>query len=81
MHSQVHTLSHTHLSENTQSGTHLYSLCVCVTGEAGEQAVRQILDEAGKVGELCVGNERKEILDTAKTLGHLTDQVADLRAR
>ncbi|KAK3559934.1 hypothetical protein QTP86_028843 [Hemibagrus guttatus] len=50
-------------------------------GDAGEQAVRQILDEAGKVGELCVGNERKEILDTAKTLGHLTDQVADLRSR
>ncbi|KAK2866781.1 hypothetical protein Q7C36_002837 [Tachysurus vachellii] len=50
-------------------------------GDAGEQAVRQILDEAGKVGELCVGNERKEILDTAKVLGHLTDQVADLRSR
>ncbi|KAK1794148.1 hypothetical protein P4O66_011044 [Electrophorus voltai] len=50
-------------------------------GEAGEQAVRQILDEAGKVGELCAGKERREILDTAKTLGHLTDQVADLRAR
>ncbi|KAI5606745.1 vinculin b [Silurus asotus] len=50
-------------------------------GGTGEQAVRQILDEAGKVGELCVGNERKEILDTAKTLGHITDQVADLRAR
>ncbi|KAM9462956.1 vinculin-like [Clarias gariepinus] len=50
-------------------------------GEAGEQAIRQILDEAGKVGELCVGNERKVILDTAKTLGHLTDQVADLRSR
>uniref|UniRef100_A0A4W4F1D9 Vinculin n=1 Tax=Electrophorus electricus TaxID=8005 RepID=A0A4W4F1D9_ELEEL len=48
---------------------------------AGEQAVRQILDEAGKVGELCAGKERREILDTAKTLGHLTDQVADLRAR
>ncbi|KAG9267538.1 vinculin b [Astyanax mexicanus] len=50
-------------------------------GEAGEQAVRQILDEAGKVGELCAGKERREILDTAKALGQITDQVADLRAR
>ncbi|XP_036427791.1 LOW QUALITY PROTEIN: vinculin b [Colossoma macropomum] len=50
-------------------------------GEAGEQAIRQILDEAGKVGELCAGKERREILDTAKTLGQITDQVSDLRAR
>ncbi|XP_066519906.1 LOW QUALITY PROTEIN: vinculin b [Hoplias malabaricus] len=50
-------------------------------GEAGEHAVRQILDEAGKVGELCAGKERREILDTAKALGQITDQVADLRAR
>ncbi|KAG5855721.1 hypothetical protein ANANG_G00052130 [Anguilla anguilla] len=47
----------------------------------GEQAVRQILDEAGKVGELCAGKERREILGTAKTLGQMTDQVSDLRAR
>uniref|UniRef100_A0AAR2IRJ4 Vinculin n=1 Tax=Pygocentrus nattereri TaxID=42514 RepID=A0AAR2IRJ4_PYGNA len=50
-------------------------------GEAGEQAIRQILDEAGKVGELCAGKERREILDTAKALGQITDQVSDLRAR
>lgn len=56
-------------------------LCVCGAGEAGEQAVRQILDEAGKVGELCAGNERREILDTAKVLGQITDQVSDLRSR
>ncbi|CAJ0965467.1 unnamed protein product [Ranitomeya imitator] len=50
-------------------------------GDAGEQAVRQIIDEAGKVGELCGGKERKDILGTCKTLGQVTDQVADLRAR
>nr|XP_020646923.1 vinculin isoform X3 [Pogona vitticeps] len=50
-------------------------------GDAGEQAIRQILDEAGKVGELCAGKERREILGTCKMLGQLTDQVADLRAR
>ncbi|MBN3312258.1 VINC protein, partial [Atractosteus spatula] len=50
-------------------------------GDAGEQAVRQILDEAGKVGELCAGKERRDILGTAKTLGQMTDQVSDLRAR
>uniref|UniRef100_A0A8C9U353 Vinculin n=1 Tax=Scleropages formosus TaxID=113540 RepID=A0A8C9U353_SCLFO len=50
-------------------------------GDAGEQAVRQILDEAGKVGELCAGKERRDILGTAKTLGQMTDQVSELRAR
>uniref|UniRef100_A0A3B3ZS91 Vinculin n=1 Tax=Periophthalmus magnuspinnatus TaxID=409849 RepID=A0A3B3ZS91_9GOBI len=43
-------------------------------GDAGEQAVRQILDEAGKVGE-------RDILGAAKALGQLTDQVSDMRAR
>ncbi|XP_038599555.1 vinculin isoform X1 [Tachyglossus aculeatus] len=50
-------------------------------GDAGEQAIRQILDEAGKVGELCAGKERREILGTCKVLGQMTDQVADFRAR
>ncbi|XP_064418616.1 vinculin a isoform X2 [Latimeria chalumnae] len=50
-------------------------------GDVGEQAIRQILDEAGKVGELCAGKERRDILGTAKTLGQMTDQVSDLRAR
>ncbi|XP_036430592.1 vinculin a isoform X4 [Colossoma macropomum] len=50
-------------------------------GAAGEHALRQILDEAGKVGELCAGKERREILGTAKTLGQMTDQVSDMRAR
>ncbi|XP_029465426.1 vinculin isoform X3 [Rhinatrema bivittatum] len=50
-------------------------------GDAGEQAIRQILDEAGKVGELCAGKERRDILGTCRTLGQLTDQVSDLRAR
>ncbi|KAG7227971.1 hypothetical protein INR49_005592 [Caranx melampygus] len=50
-------------------------------GDAGEQAIRQILDEAGKVGELCAGKERRDILGTARTLGHLTDQVSEMRAR
>uniref|UniRef100_J3S5H3 Vinculin n=1 Tax=Crotalus adamanteus TaxID=8729 RepID=J3S5H3_CROAD len=50
-------------------------------GDAGEQAIRQILDEAGNVGELCAGKERREILGTCKMLGQLTDQLADLRAR
>lgn len=52
-----------------------------VAGDAGEQAVRQILDEAGKVGELCTGKERRDILGTAKTLGQMTDQVSEMRAR
>ncbi|KAM6105973.1 LOW QUALITY PROTEIN: vinculin [Pterocles gutturalis] len=47
-------------------------------GDAGEQAIRQILDEAGKAGELCAGKERREILGTCKTLGQMTDQLADL---
>ncbi|XP_065495308.1 vinculin isoform X1 [Caloenas nicobarica] len=50
-------------------------------GDAGEQAIRQILDEAGKAGELCAGKERREILGTCKTLGQITDQLSDLRAR
>ncbi|XP_074814728.1 vinculin isoform X1 [Natator depressus] len=50
-------------------------------GDPGEQAIRQILDEAGKVGELCAGKERREILGTCKMLGQMTDQVADFRAR
>lgn len=53
----------------------------CFPGDAGEQAIRQILDEAGNVGELCAGKERREILGTCKMLGQLTDQLADLRAR
>lgn len=43
--------------------------------------MRQILDEAGKVGELCTGKERRDILGTAKTLGQMTDQVSEMRAR
>lgn len=59
-----------------------FSGCLwCVSGDAGEQAIRQILDEAGKAGELCAGKERREILGTCKTLGQMTDQLADLRAR
>uniref|UniRef100_A0A7N9AKH3 Vinculin n=1 Tax=Mastacembelus armatus TaxID=205130 RepID=A0A7N9AKH3_9TELE len=50
-------------------------------GDAGEQAIRQILDEAGKVGELCAGKERRDILGTAKNLGQMTDQVSEMRAR
>ena len=60
----------------------LSGLCVRPTaGEPGEQAVRVILDEAGKVGELCAGRERRDVLGTTKALGQMTDQVADLRAR
>lgn len=51
------------------------------SGEPGEVSLRVILDEAGKVGELCAGKERKDILATAKALGQITDQIADLRAR
>lgn len=40
-----------------------------------------ILDEAGKVGELCAGKERKDIMGTTKALGQMSDQIADLRAR
>ncbi|XP_065815434.1 vinculin-like isoform X1 [Labrus bergylta] len=50
-------------------------------GDPGEVALRVILDEAGKVGELCAGKERKDILATTKALGQMTDQVADLRIR
>uniref|UniRef100_A0AAY4AZP7 Vinculin n=1 Tax=Denticeps clupeoides TaxID=299321 RepID=A0AAY4AZP7_9TELE len=50
-------------------------------GGAGEQALRMILDEASKVGELCAGKERREILGTSKGLGQMTDQVSDLRFR
>lgn len=50
-------------------------------GDPGEVALRVILDEAGKVGELCAGKERKDILATTKALGQMTDQVADLRVR
>uniref|UniRef100_A0A3Q3WC19 Vinculin n=1 Tax=Mola mola TaxID=94237 RepID=A0A3Q3WC19_MOLML len=50
-------------------------------GDPGEVALRVILDEAGKVGELCAGKERKDILGTTKALGQNTDQIADLRAR
>ncbi|XP_068423876.1 vinculin-like isoform X1 [Clinocottus analis] len=50
-------------------------------GDPGEVALRVILDEAGKVGELCAGKERKDILATSKALGQMTDQIADLRAR
>ncbi|XP_010787925.1 vinculin-like isoform X4 [Notothenia coriiceps] len=50
-------------------------------GDPGEVALHVILDEAGKVGELCAGKERKDILATSKALGQMSDQVADLRAR
>ncbi|CAB1312377.1 unnamed protein product [Coregonus sp. 'balchen'] len=50
-------------------------------GEPGEVAVRVILDEAGKVGELCAGRERRDALGTTKTLGQMTEQVAELRVR
>ncbi|XP_029926309.1 vinculin-like isoform X6 [Myripristis murdjan] len=50
-------------------------------GDSGEVALRVILDEAGKVGELCAGKERKDVLGTTKALGQMTDQVSDLRAR
>ncbi|XP_057703365.1 vinculin-like isoform X5 [Corythoichthys intestinalis] len=50
-------------------------------GEPGEVALRVILDEAGKVGELCAGKERKDILATHKALVPMTDQIADLRVR
>ncbi|XP_033835295.1 vinculin-like isoform X1 [Periophthalmus magnuspinnatus] len=50
-------------------------------GDPGEVALRVILDEAGKVGELCAGKERKDILATAKALGQMSDQITDLRAR
>lgn len=50
-------------------------------GDPGEVALRVILDEAGKVGELCAGRERRDILATTKALGPMTDQIADLRAR
>ncbi|XP_032397404.1 vinculin isoform X6 [Etheostoma spectabile] len=50
-------------------------------GDPGEVPLRVILDEAGKVGELCAGKERKDILATTKALGQMTDQIADLRAR
>ena len=59
--------------------------CVCVfaapAGDGGGQALRQALEEAGKVGELCAGKERRDILGTAKTLGQMTDQVSETRAR
>lgn len=50
-------------------------------GDPSEVALRVILDEAGKVGELSAGKERKDILATSKALGQMTDQIADLRAR
>uniref|UniRef100_A0A8C6L9M8 Vinculin n=1 Tax=Nothobranchius furzeri TaxID=105023 RepID=A0A8C6L9M8_NOTFU len=50
-------------------------------GDPGEVALRVILDEAGKVGELCAGKERKDILATTKALGQMSDQIADLRVR
>lgn len=54
--------------------------CLLVpSGDVGEQAIRQILDEAGKVGELCAGKERRDILGTAKVLGQMTDQVSEMR--
>lgn len=56
-------------------------MCCPPPGDHGEVALRVILDEAGKVGELCAGKERKDILATAKALGQMTDQIADLRAR
>ena len=57
------------------------TVCVVLLGDQGEHAIRQILDEAGKVGELCAGKERRDIVGTAKTLGQMTDQVSEMRAR
>lgn len=57
------------------------SSCDVFPGDPGEIALRVILDEAGKVGELCAGRERKDILATTKALGQMTDQIADLRVR
>lgn len=57
------------------------AVCFAPSGVPGEVALRVILDEAGKVGELCAGKERKDVLGTAKALGQMTDQIADLRVR
>lgn len=62
-----------------------YTVSCCdvwsLLGDPGEGALRVILDEAGKVGELCAGRERKDILATTKALGQMTDQITDLRVR
>lgn len=42
-------------------------------GDVGEQVIRQILDEVGKVGEFCVGKECREILGICKMLGQMID--------
>lgn len=67
--------------DSKESAVWCFTNWLYVLGDAGEQAIRQILDEAGKAGELCAGKERREILGTCKTLGQMTDQLADLRAR
>lgn len=74
------------VSRGTNRIVRCYSpvLPCCVSpspGDPGEVALRVILDEAAKVGELCAGKERKDILATTKALGQMTDQIADLRAR
>lgn len=60
---------------------HNPAVCLHPQGDPGEVALHVILDEAGKVGELCAGKERKDILATTKALGQMTDQIADLRVR
>lgn len=71
-------LKHIHFIQHVQ-------LCDSATlsssGDPGEVALRVILDEAGKVGELCAGRERKDILATTRALGQMTDQIGDLRVR
>lgn len=75
-------LSLTFINEPTLYIIPQSSCCVMSSlGEPGEVALRVILDEAGKVGELCAGKERKDILATTKALGQMTDQIADLRVR
>nr|XP_006817880.1 PREDICTED: vinculin-like [Saccoglossus kowalevskii] len=50
-------------------------------GGLGERSIRQIVDEARKVGARCEGPEKDEILRLCDDITVMTDQLAELRAR
>ncbi|XP_078687982.1 vinculin-like isoform X7 [Branchiostoma floridae x Branchiostoma belcheri] len=50
-------------------------------GSLGERSLRQIIEDARRIGERCVGPERDEILRLCSELTAMVDQLSDFKAR
>ncbi|CAH1270145.1 VCL [Branchiostoma lanceolatum] len=50
-------------------------------GSLGERSLRQIIEDARRIGERCVGPERDEILRLCSELTAMVDQLSDFKAK